>query len=269
MYRLIAIDLDDTLLSDDLSIHPDNLKAIKAAKEKGVYVVLCSGRESASMRKIMEGAALFAPEDYFISYNGAFIQTFGGKILWQDKIKEKALKKFIKLGRRHQVIIQCYCDGLVVDQSDSRIDKYETNTGIIGELVEDLMSLPYSIKILFNSEDKEKLAALKLELEKEFGEEYHYFFSKPEYLEVLYKTSNKGLAVERLAELLNIPAEEVICIGDSFNDAYMIEYAGLGVAMKNANSKVKELADVVTEKTNNEGGVAEIVEKYILNEGRN
>ena len=85
-------------------------------------------------------------------------------------------------------------------------------------------------------------------------------------MEVVYKTSNKGLAVKYLAEHLQIPADEVICIGDSFNDAYMIEYAGLGVAMKNANPQVQEVADVVTEKNNNEGGVAEIVEKYILNE---
>lgn len=266
MYRLIAIDLDDTLLADDLSIHPDNFRTLRQAKEKSVYVVLCSGRESASMENIMKKTDLFTDEDYFISYNGAVVQTLGGVTLWRDEIKGENLKKMIMIARRYPVIIQCYCDGLTVDQDDPRINQYEANTGVVGRVVEDLTVLPYSIKILFNSTDRKVLETLRSELEAELGEEYHYFFSKPEYLEAVYKTSNKGLAVKYLAEHLNIPAGEVICIGDSFNDAYMIEYAGLGVAMKNANPKVKEVADVVTEKTNNEGGVAEIVEKYILNE---
>lgn len=266
MYHLIAIDLDDTLLADDLSIHPDNLRTLRLAKEKGVYVVLCSGRESASMEDIMKKMRLFEDGDYLISYNGAVVQTLGGKILWRDEVKGENLRKMIALARRYPVLIQCYCDGLTVDQDDPRVDQYEVNTGVVGRVVKDLTELPYSIKVLFNSSDRKVLEALRNDLEAEFGEEYHYFFSKPEYLEVVYKTSNKGLAVKYLAEHLSIPASEVICIGDSFNDAYMIEYAGLGVAMKNANPKVKEVADVVTEKTNNKGGVAEIVEKYILNE---
>ena len=266
MYRVIAIDWDDTLLADDLSIHPDNLHTLRQAKEKGVYVVLCSGRESASMLDIMKKTGLFEDGDYFISYNGAVVQTVGGKVLWRNEIKGKNLKKMIAIARRHAVIIQCYCDGLTVDQADPRVNQYEVNTGVVSKVVADLTELPYSIKILFNSPDKKELEVLRAELEAEFGEEYHYFFSKPEYLEVVYKTSNKGLAVKYLAEHLQIPAGEVICIGDSFNDAYMIEYAGLGVAMKNANPQVQEVADVVTEKNNNEGGVAEIVEKYILNE---
>ncbi|RRD93664.1 HAD family phosphatase [Clostridiales bacterium COT073_COT-073] len=264
MYRLIAIDLDDTLLADDLSIHPENVRTLRLAKEKGVQVVLCSGRESASMLRIMKELPFLEENDYYISYNGAMVQTVSGEILWQDKITEKSLKKMIELGRKHELIVQCYSDGLVVDTDDDRITKYEKNTGIGSRRIDDLMNLQYSIKVLFNSEDKVKLENLKAELEQTFGEEYHYFYSKPEYLEVLYKTSNKGLAVKFLAEYLSIPAEQVICIGDSFNDSYMIEYAGLGVAMKNANWQVQKIADVVTENTNNEGGVAEIVEKYIL-----
>lgn len=265
MYRFIAIDLDDTLLADDLTIHPDNLKALEKAKEKGIYVVLCSGRESESMRKIMADLPFLKKEDYFISYNGAIVETLQGETLWKDRIEGRNLKKFIELGRKHGVIVQCYSDGLTVDTDNDRINIYEKKTGVVGKVIEDLMVLTYSIKLLFNSHDKEKLHALKKDLENTFGEEYHYFFSKPEYLEVLYKTSNKGLAVKYLADHLHIPATDVICIGDSFNDAYMIEYAGLGVAMKNANPQIRELADVVTQRDNNEAGVAEIVEKYILN----
>lgn len=267
MYKLIAIDLDDTLLADDLSIPVENINSLKAAKERGVYVVLCSGRESASMCRIMEKTNLFEDKDYFISYNGAFVQSVGGEVIWKDKIDAEDLKKFIAIGRKHKILTQCYCDSLVVEEENPRINKYESATGIIGKKIEDLMTLPYSIKLLFNSLDKEELEALHQDLIREFGEEYHYFYSKPEYLEVLFKTSNKGLAVERLANHLGLKAEEIICIGDSFNDSYMIEYAGLGVAMKNANPKVKEIADYVTEKNNNKAGVAEVVEKFILNDG--
>lgn len=266
MYHLIAIDLDDTLLSDDLTIHPDNLESLKKAKQKGVYVVLCSGRESASMLQIMKGMKIFDEDDYFISYNGAMVQKVEGETIWQDKIEGEDLKRFIEMGRSAGVIVQCYCDSLKVEQLDPRINRYEKNTGIEGEKVDDLTSLPYSIKLLFNSADHDKLEVLKSQFEKTFGEKYHYFFSKPEYLEVLYNTSNKGLAVKYLVEHLGLRAEQIICMGDSFNDAYMIEYAGLGVAMQNANPKIKEMADYVTEKDNNEGGVSEVVERFIIHE---
>lgn len=266
MYRFVAIDLDDTLLSNDLSIHPRNLQALKSAKEKGVHVVLCSGRESASMLKIIEKMDVFDEQDYYISYNGAVVKQITGQTVWQDKIEGENLKKLIEIGRKHGVIVQCYCDSLVVETNDPRVNQYEANTGIEGRRIDDLTALPYSIKMLFNSLNHQVLEELKQQLEATLGEEYHYFFSKPEYLEVLYKTSNKGLAVEHLTNHLGIVAEEVISIGDSFNDSYMIEFAGLGVAMQNANPKVKEIADYVTENNNNQAGVAEVLEKFVLNE---
>lgn len=265
MYRLIAIDLDDTFLADDLSIPIENRQSLALAKQKGLYIVFCSGRESQSMKKIIDSLDFMDTKDYYISYNGAMVQTLGQDTLWKDKIQGQALQDMIDLGRAYGVLVQAYADSLVVDTDHERITCYEGRTGIKARRIEDLKTLSYSIKLLFNSSQRDKLEALKRDLEAKFGDRYHYFFSKPEYLEVLYHTSNKGLGVQFLADHLGILASQVICIGDSFNDAYMIKYAGLGVAIHNANPKIKEIADYVTNRTNNQAGVAEVIEKYILN----
>lgn len=266
MYRLLAIDLDDTLLADDLSISEENQRALDAAKQRGVAVVACSGRESASMRKILDRLDFPEEGDYFISYNGAIVQTIAGEILRRDCLEGEFFHQLVELGRKQGVLIQCYCDSLVTEETSERLQKYEIATGIQATRVEDLKTLPYSIKMLFNSGDRSRLEAIKAELEETAAEKCHCFFSKPNYLEVLGKDSNKGIGVKFLAKHLGIAREDVICIGDSFNDAYMLEYAGLGVAMCNAHSEIRALADVVTERDNNHSGVAEVIEKYILKE---
>jgi len=128
----------------------------------------------------------------------------------------------------------------------------------------DLKSLDYSLKALFNSTDTELLESIRIKLEEKYKTELTAFYSKPYYLEVLNINGNKGLAIKHLAEHYGLDASEIIAVGDSFNDIYMIEYAGLGVAVENARQPIKDVADYVTIADHNNSAVAEVINKFIL-----
>lgn len=100
---------------------------------------------------------------------------------------------------------------------------------------------------------------------KEYYEKYTIVRSTPSFLEFLNPDANKGSGISLLAGKLGIHKDDIICVGDAENDKHMIEYAGLGVAMGNANEEIKYLADYIT-LSNNEDGVAHVINKFILNE---
>ena len=113
-------------------------------------------------------------------------------------------------------------------------------------------------------DEPERLEEIIQQLPKNLFNKYTIVRSAPFYLEFLGKTTNKGTALKTLCMNLNIPIENAIAVGDEENDQHMIKYAGLGVAMGNARNSIKEIADYVTD-TNNENGVAKVINKYILN----
>lgn len=261
---MIALDMDDTLLTDDLRITKENLKALEEANKKGVSIVFCSGRSSYSILKYLKDLSFMDMNDYYVSYNGAVINNVKGDNIFYKYISGESLSKLIKLGREYNVSVQLYNeDKIIVDAIKETTKKYEMFSGMKAS-VENLDDLKYSIKVLFNHNDIKVLDELKLELERLFGNRFHIFFSKPTYLEVLSIEANKGLALEYLSNKLYIKKEEIIAIGDSFNDIHMIQFAGLGVAMKNGRKELKEMADYTTISNNNDSGVAEVINKFVL-----
>lgn len=262
-YKLIALDLDDSLLDDNQIISEKNKKAIIEFQKKGIHVVFCSGRANDSMMPFVEELGVHNDEDYIISYNGALINTISGTQLLRKEISGKILKDIIKTGRKHNIDIQLYTDDLLIEKRTERTELYESLCSTPATKIDDLTKIKSSMKVLFNYMPGDKLEALRLDLIKKYGEELNIFYSKPSYVEVLNKEANKGLAVKTLADKLGIKKEEIIAIGDGFNDVSMIEYAGLGVAVQNSPDGVKEIADYITKATNNEDATWEVYEKFV------
>ena len=129
--------------------------------------------------------------------------------------------------------------------------------------VEDVSEDTTIVKVMF-VDKPEIIEEVMGNIPEEVSDKYTVVRSAPYYLEFLHKSVNKGAGVAALAEKLNIKQEEVICVGDAGNDIHMIKYAGLGVAMGNAFPEVKRVADFIT-KTNDQDGVAFIINKFILN----
>ncbi|GIM28716.1 hydrolase [Clostridium polyendosporum] len=266
MYKLIAVDMDGTLLKEDKTISEETKKAIHRAKTKGVKVVLASGRPIAGITKYLKELDLVNENDYVLSFNGSLVQNSKTEeIISRNVLKGSDLKYLYDVSKEVGVNIHGFSnDGCITPV----ISKYSLHEGEINGIP--VLEVDYSnvkedediIKIMMVDEPEVLEEAIK-NLPKEVYEKYTVVRSAPFFLEFLNKEANKGEGVRALAEHLGIKQEQVICIGDAGNDLHMIQFAGLGVAMGNAFAEVKEAADYIT-KTNEDDGVAHVIKKFVL-----
>jgi len=266
MYKLIAIDMDGTLLNDEKKISQANYEAIQQARECGVKVVLASGRPLVGFKRYLEELNLISENDYAVAFNGALVQSAeGSKTISKIPLTLEDYKNLYKLSKELDVNIHALTDTSVISPKDSEYTRQEANwNSIPNEIiaVDDVDADTTIVKVMFV--DKPEIIERIIQMiPEEVSSKYTVVRSAPFYLEFLNKAVNKGAGVAALAEKLNIKQEEVICIGDAGNDIHMIEYAGLGVAMGNAFPEVKKVANFIT-KTNEQDGVAHIINKFIL-----
>lgn len=266
-YKLVAIDLDDTLLADDLKISSQTIDAIQKSVEKGVTITFATGRMYQSAVRYAREVELNVP---IITYQGAFVKN----VIDKEVIYERLLPLNISIDiitelKKKGKSIQIYLDDeLYTDKDNHYAEEYSRISQVKYYVVDDLIeqikksnNLPMKILIV---DDPVEIKQLLNELTATYGEEINLTISKPKFLEISHKEATKGQAIKYLANKLGISLEQVIAIGDSYNDIDMIELAGLGVAMGNAHPEVKEIANYIT-KTNNDHGVAEVLNKFILN----
>ncbi len=266
MRKMLVTDLDDTLLTDELTISNIDIEAIKKAKDQGHVIMLCSGRSNDSMMQFIETMDIHDDDEYFISFNGGRIDTVKGENIYLKPIKQDLMGEFIDIGYEFNVTTQLYYDShLIVEEENEYSRVYQQRTNMKVRVLKDIKSLPYSLKVLYHHNDRKLLEKIKSEIEKKYAGIVNCFYSKKFYLEVTHIDVNKGLTVEWMAKHLGISRKDVICIGDGYNDVSMLQYAGYGCAVANASEGVKEVADYITRATNNEGAVAEVINRFILN----
>lgn len=264
---MITIDLDDTLLNDDLKITEANKTAIEEALKQNKQVVPCTGRATFSMNHYLNELNSLGDLEYLIVFNGAMIWDLKQeKHLFFHPIKADIVNDLIDVGRAHDIDIHLYdTEAMYVERHTERTKAYEDMASIVATQVSNLNDISHngSVKVLYNG-DPEELEVMRKLLAEKYDGRLNIFYSKPYYLECLDINASKGLAALELASILGIKPEEVISVGDSYNDLSMIQLAGLGVAMQNSNDEIKSHADYVTTRDNNNSGVAEVIEKFML-----
>lgn len=269
MYKLIALDMDGTLLNDDKKVSEKTKEALRKAKELGVYVVLASGRPIDGLLKFLEELDLLGEDDYVLSYNGCLVQkTKSREAVCEVTIKGSDLKYLKELADEAGLNIHAFSKekGLITPK-ENKYTSYEAKQNFINFYIDDFKGIKDNdeiIKVMMIDEPEILDEGIR-KLPKEIYEKYTVAKSTPFFLEFLNKESSKGVGIKLLAEHLGIKKEEVIAVGDEMNDFSMIEYAGLGVAMGNACDKIKEIANYVTD-TNNDDGVAKVIEEFIVKE---
>lgn len=267
MYKLIALDMDGTLLNEEKQISPANYEAIQQARENGVKVVLASGRPLVGFKRYLEELNLVSEEDYAVAFNGALVQSSeGNEIISKTTLTVEDYKFLYELSKELKVNIHALTESKVIAPKDNQYTRLEAEMNHISSeiiAVEDVAEDTTIVKVMFIDEP-ELIEEIMEKIPEEVRNKYTIVRSAPFFLEFLDKSVNKGAGVAALAEKLNIKQEEVICIGDAGNDIHMIKYAGLGVAMGNAFPEVKKVANFIT-KTNEQDGVAHIINKFILN----
>lgn len=267
MYKLIALDMDGTLLTTDKKVSERTEAAIKAAEEKGVKIVLASGRPLLGLNRYLEELDLLKGEDYVLSFNGGLVQnTRTAEIVSKVSLKGADLKYIYEISKELNINIHAFSakDGLITPKN-SKYTEYEAEINGIDINIKDFNEVNDEediIKVMM-IDPQEILDPAIEKLPKEIYEKYSVFKSAPFFLEFTHKEVDKGLGLKRLGEHLGIKQEEIIACGDAGNDLSMVKYAGLGVAMGNAVPEVKEAANYITA-SNDEDGIAKVIEKFIL-----
>jgi Cof subfamily protein (haloacid dehalogenase superfamily) len=277
MIKLIAIDMDGTILGDSREVTVENAKAVKEAQRLGITVVIATGRDQVEASLPLKAAEIICP---IISVNGAESRDKDGKLLSSYPLsKEKARSIFdilyseevyFELYTNHGAVtnnyelgIQTVVDFLISAGSDDDIEtmrqiaqeRFDQGAIKIVESYESLLNDADFMftKVLAFSRDDEKREAAKRRLEEHA--DLAISASAVDNIEITNIQAQKGLAVQAWAESLGITMDEVAVIGDSLNDVSMFEVAGCRVAMGNAEPELKKLATWIT-KTNEEDGVA-------------
>lgn len=262
---MVAIDLDDTLLNDHFKITEENITTIKKVLELGIVVCIISGRSYSSIKHYIKDLGI---KHLCGSLNGAIVTNpQNGESVFSQTVNPSVTNMILKdTGLRH-IHVNYYHDHKVICQEKNEIAlNYMKMTNVEIEFVESLEN--YHKKALAGKllliDDRDRLDALKKKFNDAYREHVNITYSKPNFLEVYNKNASKGEAVRIIGQHYGLKPEEIIAIGDGENDIFMIEYAGLGVAMGNSSEEVKSKADFVT-LSNNENGVAYVLEKFILN----
>lgn len=262
--KLIATDMDGTLLNRKHEISEENKAAVRRAVERGVAVTIATGRMYASALPYAKQLKVDAP---IITYNGALVKTVSGETLFERYIDPDAVGEIFRFCRERNWYIQAYCDDvLYVERREEKARGYEAMAGIESVAVgEELYQMRERIpKLLLITEGGEASDACVKLFQAHFGGRVFATKSNPEYIEIVDPAVNKAAALDILIERLGLSREEVMAIGDSNNDLPMLRHAGVSVAMGNAADSIKECCDFVTEDCDR-GGVAKAIEKYALN----
>lgn len=269
-YKLVAIDMDGTLLNSKGLVSDRTRQAIHEASKKGVYIVLATGR---ILKSAINHSLRLNIKKPIISCNGGIIVDENRRIIYERPIKARAVEEVANLGLKNNIYYHFYDEDSFYstvyieevlnfyNSAESKKDGSEIKINIFDDIKEVINNKINVYKFLFLDEDKEKLDSLRARLES--IEDIGVCSSWGNNVEVMDKGVSKGTSLEYLCNKLKIHPEDVIAIGDNENDISMIEYAGLGVAMDNGVESIKSVSDLITE-SNDEDGVAKVIEKYIL-----
>lgn len=266
--KLLALDLDGTLTNSQKEITPRTKQAIRTIQKMGHMIVLASGRPTSGVLPVAEALELKEYGGYILSYNGGMcIDCRNGQILYQRTLPKDVVPDLFAAAEQLDIGMMTYQDGGIV--SGAKVDEYMH----LEAAINGLEIVPYeNPAVRIHTEVCKCLGTAPPQTAPEIAERLAELFggridigrSEPFFIELLPKGVNKASSLEKFRTLTGFEQKDIIACGDGFNDQSMIQYAGLGVAMANAQEIVKESADYVTKHSNDEDGIAEVIEKFIL-----
>ncbi|ARS62128.1 sugar-phosphatase [Streptococcus mutans] len=266
--KLVAVDIDGTLLNSKREVTPEVYTAIQDAKKAGVKVVIATGRPIAGVTDLLEKLNLKDQGDYVITFNGALVQdTATGEDLIKETLTYDDYLDIELLSRKLSVHMHAISkEGIYTANRD--IGKYTVheaslvNMPVYYRTPEEMVGKEI-VKIMMIDEP-EMLDAAIAQLPASLYEHYTVVKSRPFYLEIMNKKVSKGTAIVHLAEKLGLSRDETMAIGDEENDRAMLEAVGSPVVMENGIPELKKMAKYIT-KSNDNSGVAYAIKKWVLN----
>ena len=261
MIKMVATDIDGTILKWSFQFSPEVKKCIKELDESGIKVVLVTGRMHSSTTPVARELGLHTP---IVSYQGGLIKDESGKTLYQKDLKPDYAKKIIKWARKNNVHLNLYLDDKLYVEHDNEIVKEYTDGRFIDYTVcsfDDLNIENVNKLLAIDLKDADKVTGWVEELSREFPDLY-IVKSTPFFCEIGSKDAKKSSGVKFLADMWGIKQEEILTIGDQNNDIELLKAGGIKVAMGNATEELKSYADYITDTVENDGFV-KAIEKFV------
>lgn len=272
MYKIVAMDLDETLLDLNKNCCQRNLDAIAKAQKLGVKFVPSSGRTPGFLGTTLDDININKENEYCILGNGAIVvDNKNNDVIFCGPIPFDVISQLFDFGMKKKIGIQIFTPENVYfwntdDEEWNRICHLGNNlVRRFDTTCEDLKDHTI-IKMLYQKKDMPYLLSLEKELAPITDGKISISYSSGRYLELNQFGINKGVGLKALADHLGIDIKDTIGIGDNYNDIDLLKGAGLSCAVENAIDEIKAIADYVCESDCAQGGVAEVIEKFILNE---
>lgn len=268
--KIIAFDLDDTLLNDKIVISPKTILALRKAADKGIFVVLASGRTESAMLPFIRTLSIAGKQQgrYFISMNGSTVYDLHLRNpIYSRFVPREILQFTYREALKRKLNVQVYSSDSIMSSSDSKWTQEDVKLSglrlkIIPEYEKFLAENDFP-KMVIPADPKDVSEFMPF-LQKELGERAIVFNSKPYFLEVMPPNAGKGEAILWLAEQLKIPVAQTMAFGDSMNDWSMLTKTAHGVCMCNGTEETKNLAKYVTRLDNNHDGIADFLETFVF-----
>lgn len=265
-YKLLVLDIDGTVTNSEKKLLEKTRKAIIELQERGIRVVLASGRPPQGVIPIAKELEFRRFHSYILSHNGAKIIDCKTR----DCIYEKHLPLHIparlwKDALTHGIGICTYRDDKLIagTQPDPYMELEARITELPIQYREDFGTyVHFPVNGCLLTGDPHDMEVLEPVLRHKYFHETEFFYSEPYFFEVIPKNVDKAYGLKHLLKILNLKNDEMVCCGDSFNDIRMIQYAGVGVAMKNGQEKLKIVANYVTKNDNDHDGIVEVIERF-------
>lgn len=267
--KVLALDIDGTLTNSRKEITPSTKKAIQDIMKEGHKVILASGRPTPGMRRYEQELELEKYGGYLLSFNGGkVVDCRSGEIIYQKMLPMTIIPGLYAFAKRNGCGLITYLGSTVISafEPDEYILLEARINGLpvkpVGNFVD---FVDFEVNKCLMTIDGDTAAALEKELQGKYGDIVSIYRSEPYFIEIMAKDVNKASSLEKTLVAIGQKRENAICCGDGFNDISMIKYAGIGVAMGNAQPLVKEAADYITA-TNDEDGLVQVIDKFIKND---
>lgn len=264
---MIVLDLDGTLTNSKKEITPHTRETLIRAQKQGIRVVLASGRPTYGIVPIADQLELATYGGYILAYNGGEIIDWRTREVLHAQVLDHAIIPYMyHCAKENGFAIVTYRDNYVITETPD--DEYVQKEAILNVMqtlkVDNFLSaIDFPVPKCLIVGEAGRLHQLELQMHEQLKETNEVYRSEPYFLELVPKGIDKAQSLAVLLDKVGIRREEVIACGDGFNDLSMIRFAGLGVAMQNAQPVVREAADFIT-LTNDQDGVAHVVEQFML-----
>lgn len=265
--KVLVLDIDGTLTDSNKEITPETKRGIIEVLKRGHKVILASGRPTSGMRKYAKELELEDYGGYLLSFNGGrIINCRTGEIMYQKTFSRTIIPGLFRYARANDLGIVTYLGNQII--LGTRTDKYielesKINDMLIKKVDNFVNYIDFDVHKCLLTAPPEIAEVYEKELQDLYGDTLSIYRSEPFFIEVMPRNVDKATSLDYMLSSVGLTKENVICCGDGFNDLTMIQYAGIGVAMGNAQEEVKAAADFIT-KSNDENGIVTVIDKFIL-----